>query len=136
MEDKRFLGTGWSFPPTFSKTTQSVTTVAYEEDIRQSLTILLSTRLRERVMRSDFGCDLSPLQFENITTTLLTKMKGIIKDGITQFEPRITVDQINFSEAGTEGKILIEILYTIRTTNSRYNYVYPFYIKEGTYIKP
>ena len=134
MNQENFLGTGWSFPPRFNKTAKSVVMVSHEDDIRESIHILLSTRLRERIMHADFGCDLNPLLFENITTTLLTKMKGIIKDSITRYEPRVQLDQVNFSEEATEGKIFIEIIYTIRTTNSRYNYVYPFYIKEGTYL--
>lgn len=59
MEKESFLGTGWSFPPTFNNISGTVEMVSDEKDIFQSLHILLSTQLKERVMRSDFGCDLS-----------------------------------------------------------------------------
>lgn len=134
MDKKNFIGTGWSFPPTFLKSINTVQMVSDADDILQSLRILLSTQLNERVMRSDFGCNLSPMQFENITVTLLTKIRGIIKDAITLHEPRIDLNLIEFSTVDEDGKIAIEIIYTIRNTNSRHNFVYPYYIKEGTYI--
>lgn len=136
MSDETFLGTGWGFPPTFSNSNKSVVTVSNEEDVKQSLHILLTTGLNERVMRSDYGCNLSPLLFENITVTLLTKIKEIIKNSILKYEPRIDLENVYFgADDSQEGTIIIEIEYIVRTTNSRQNYVFPFYLEEGTYIK-
>jgi uncharacterized protein len=136
MNNETFIGTGWSFPPTFNPITGSVATVNGATDINQSLQILLGTHLGERIMRSDFGCNLTPLLFENITVTLLTKIKAIVKLAILKYEPRIDLNAINFgSEETSQGLIKIEIEYTIRTTNSRQNYVFPFYLEEGTYVK-
>lgn len=136
MNDETFLGTGWGFPPTFSFSDKSVVTVHNEEDVKQSLHILLATELGERVMRSDYGCNLTPLLFETITVTLLTKIKEIIKKAILKYEPRIDLENVYFgSDESQEGIIIIEIEYLIRTTNSRQNYVFPFYLEEGTYIK-
>lgn len=136
MNDENFLGTGWGFPPTFSNVDKTVITVSGEEDVKQSLHILLTTELSERVMRSDYGCNLSPLLFENITVTLLTKIKEIIKKAILKYEPRIDLENVYFgADDSQEGIIIIEIEYLIRTTNSRQNYVFPFYLEEGTYIK-
>jgi phage baseplate assembly protein W len=136
MSEETFLGTGWSFPPTFDSFSGTIETVSNENDIHQSLHILLSTQIGERIMRSDFGCNLTPLQFENITTTLLTKIKGIIKNSILKYEPRIDFNTVYFgSKELSQGVIQIEIEYTIRATNSRQNYVFPFYIEEGTYLK-
>ncbi|MBB4804814.1 phage baseplate assembly protein W [Chryseobacterium defluvii] len=137
MKTDDFLGTGWGFPPTFDPIARTVETVSDEQDIYQSLQILLSTQLTERVMRSDFGCDLTPLLFENITVTLLTKIKGIIEHSILMYEPRIDLNDIYFASENneTQGVIRIQIEYTIRATNSRHNYVFPYYLEEGTYIK-
>ena len=135
MENESFLGTGWAFPPTFNTAKGTNTTVSDETDIIQSLTILLSTKLKERVMRSDFGCDLSPLLYENITVTLLTKMRGIIEKAIFMYEPRIDLIEIDFAmEDNNNGVINIDIIYKIRATNSRKNYVFPFYLEEGTFV--
>jgi uncharacterized protein len=136
MNDETFIGTGWGFPPTFNAYAKAAEMVNGETDIYQSLQILLTTKLGERILRSDFGCDLSPLLFENITVTLLTKIKEIIKNAILKYEPRIDLNDIYFeSDDAINGMIKIEIDYTIRTTNSRQNYVFPFYLEEGTYIK-
>ena len=136
MKDKSFLGTGWGFPPTFNNQSGTVETVSDEKDIFQSLNILLSTQLKERVMRSDYGCDLSALLYENITVTLLTKIKGIIENAILQYEPRIDLLEIEFHTENTNnGMINIEIIYRIRATNSRKNYVFPYYLEEGTFVK-
>ena len=136
MSDKNFLGTGWSFPPTFSNQTGKVATVSGEDDIHQSLHILLTTQLKERVMRSDFGCDLSALLYENITYTLLTKIKGLIKNAILLYEPRIDLLEVEFyTEESVNGVIKIEVIYRIRATNSRKNFVFPYYLEEGTFVK-
>ncbi|WP_111709997.1 GPW/gp25 family protein [Lutibacter citreus] len=137
MKKEHFLGTGWSFPPTFNLSEKSVEMVNDAEDIQQSLHILLTTNLGERVLRSDYGCEINTMSFETITVTFLTKVKRIIEKAITMHEPRIILDDIFFTNPNKmiEGMINIQIHYTIRATNSRLNYVYPFYIKEGTYIK-
>ena len=136
MKDTSFLGMGWSFPPTFKNQTATNVMVSKEEDIFQSLHILLTTQLNERIMRSDFGCDLSVLLYENITITLLTKIKGIIQDSILLYEPRIDLLDVNFfTEDSNNGVIKIEIVYKIRATNSRKNYVFPYYLEEGTFVK-
>ncbi|MCO6161217.1 GPW/gp25 family protein [Flavobacterium sp. NRK F7] len=136
MKEKSFLGTGWSFPPTFKNQTGTIEMVSDENDIFQSLQILLSTELKERIMRSDYGCDLNALLYESITITLLTKIKGIIENAILKYEPRIDLIEVDFyTEDSSNGVINIVITYKIRATNSRKNYVFPYYLEEGTFVK-
>lgn len=102
------------------------------EDIHQSLQILLSTRLGERVMQDDFGCDLQSVLFEEVDQGLVNSITSIITDAILHHEPRISLDNLDVSESGTnQGLLLISIEYTVRSTNSRFNMVYPFYINES-----
>jgi phage baseplate assembly protein W len=132
---KSFLGTGWGFPPQFSNTDGRTALLSDAEDIQSSLEILLSTRQGERVMRPDYGCNLDELVFESLTTTFETYIKDLIATAILYHEPRIDVNMITLDDSGElEGRILISIDYTIRSTNSRYNFVYPFYKKQGTEI--
>lgn len=136
MEKNNFIGKGWSFPPSFSIANKTVDIVVDETDVQQSLQILLSTQLGERVMRSDFGCDISALLYENITVTVLTKIRGIIKNAIVLHEPRIELLDVYFqSEESELGIMQIEIEYLLRATNTRKNYVFPFYLEEGTHVK-
>jgi phage baseplate assembly protein W len=131
-----FLGTGWGFPPEFSNKSNQVGLLSDEDDIRSSLQILLSTRQGERVMLPDYGCNLDELVFESLTTTFKTYIKDLIATAILYYEPRIDVNKIDLDDsAETEGKILISIDYTIRSTNSRYNFVYPFYLNQATELK-
>ena len=133
---KSFLGTGWGFPPEFSFTANGVKMLSNEADIQSSIEILLSTRPGERVMLPKFGCKLDEMIFEPLTTTFKTYMKDLISTAILYFEPRINVDNIELDDTGElEGRILISIEYTIRSTNSRFNFVFPFYKKEGTEIR-
>lgn len=131
---KSFLGTGWGFPPSFSKVA-GVSMLSDEADIQSSLEILLSTRQGERVMLQDYGCNLDELVFENLTTTFKTYIKDLIATAILYYEPRIDVNKIELDDTGElDGKILITVDYTVRSTNSRYNFVYPFYKTESTEI--
>jgi phage baseplate assembly protein W len=137
MEDKNldtlFLGTGWGFPATFKKANGGVSMASGEEDIRQSLAILLGTTLGERIMHPDFGCNLDRYLFAPMNNTMKTIVKDIIETAIVRHEARIDLLTIQLNmEKELEGLLLIEINYTIRSTNSRSNYVYPFYLEEGT----
>ena len=133
---KSFLGTGWSFPPAFSKSEKQTAMLSDEADIQSSLEILLSTRPGERVMRPDYGCNLDELVFEPLTTTFKTYIKDLVTTAILYHEPRIEVNKIELEDTGDlEGKIVLSVEYTIRATNSRYNFVYPFYRMEGTEVK-
>jgi uncharacterized protein len=131
-----FIGKGWSFPPEFINTSGSVTITTGVEDINNSLYILLNTVLGERIMQPKYGCDMKELVFEPLTTTLKTFMTDKIKTAIAFYEPRIEVENVDMTDdEELEGKIIIDIYYKVRSTNSRYNYVIPFYIIEGTEIK-
>jgi len=134
MEDEYpFLGRGWSFPPTFDKQTKSVQIVSEEADIEQSLQILLGTRPGERAMQPKYGCNLDVMLFEPLTTTLITIIKDIIRTAILYFEPRIEVKSIQiYTEQINEVLVMIEVDYLVRSTNSRFNLVYPFYLEEGS----
>ena len=128
-----FLGTGWSFPPTFGLGGGEVHTVFGVEDVEQSLAILMATRRGERVMQEEFGCDLSEFLFGEISQGLIGRVRSIIADAILHDEPRINLNDVEVSETrARDGVLLIRLDYTVRSTNSRYNMVYPFYLREAT----
>jgi len=132
---KSFLGTGWDFPPTFKKETKGVALISDIEDINSSLKILLSTRIKERILQPEYGCNLNDLIFEPITLSMLTLMENLIRDAIVLFESRIKLLNIDLESNANEGLIEVRISYLVKGTNSRLNYVYPIYLKEGTEIK-
>ncbi len=135
IEQKSFLGTGWSFPPYFDKASKTLEMVSDEEDIKQSLEILLTTQLGERVMTPEYGASMKPMIFEPLSANLKTFMTEMVRKAIVRYEPRIKLNSIEMNDSGElEGRVLIEVLFTIKATNSRANYVFPFYINEGTNI--
>lgn len=135
MSDKsQFIGTGWAFPPSFDQATGGTVMSTGYEDIGGSLHILLSTTLGERVMRPDYGCNLRDYVFSPLNTSMEAYIRKLVEDAIIYYEPRITLEKLGVEFRDTEGLLLITIDYMIDATNSRANYVYPYYIKEGTNI--
>ena len=133
--NRPFLGRGWSFPPAFQRSIAGVEMLDQEADIASSLEIILTTSIGERVMAPDFGCNLEDLLFENLDTTLKTLVADQIETALIYYEPRIDIEKINLdTDRELEGIVLIEVIYRVRSTNTRYNFVYPFYKIEGTDI--
>lgn len=128
-----FLGKGLAFPPAFDKTTGDIRIVEAHTDIQQSLEIILSTRPGERVLEPDFGCNLDQMLFEPLNLTLVSYMRNVVKTALLLHEPRINVNEVSIEKDNAlEGRVLISVDYTVHSTNSRFNFVFPFYIREGT----
>ena len=130
-----FLGSGWAFPPAFTRGPQSIVMVRDEEDIRQSLEILLTTSVGERFLRPEYGCDLRRYLFEPLDEGLVAYIRDLVGNAILYHEPRIRLTDLTLTTWADEGTLLIELEYIIRTTNSRRNFVFPFYKNEGTDVK-
>ena len=131
--EQSFLGTGWSFPPTFSRGSFSVEMVSDDVDIRESLWILFSTSLGERVMLPLYGTQIWQMVFHAINTTLITQLADMVSQAILYWEPRIEVIDISVTPDAThDGLVLIMVDYVVRRTNTRSNLVYPFYLQEAT----
>lgn len=132
-----FLGSGWSFPPEFSPELGRVVMVSDEQDIWESLQIILSTAPGERLLFPRFGCGIRRMVFEPVTHTFINQLREHIRTAILDYEPRITLNEISVERSDNEAGLLrIKIEYTIRATNARSNMVYPFYINEGTNVAP
>jgi phage baseplate assembly protein W len=135
---KSFLGTGWAFPPAFDRNSGTVEMVSNEQDIKQSLDILLSTSLGERVMQPLYGCDLTNYVFESLSSSVIGYIKDRVENAILFYEPRIIAEKIEVTSDESfdliEGRFTISVEYTIPGTNSRFNYVYDYYENEA--LKP
>lgn len=146
MSDARaFLGTGWAFPPRFDAVPTPVPAgqppvrvaqagmVSAEEDIRQSLLILLGTTPGERLMQPAYGCGVRRLVYEVLNESLLTEVRHLIEKAILFFEARIDVEDVHVNaDEWHAGLLRVRIDYRVRRTNSRNNLVYPLYFREGT----
>lgn len=134
--NKEFLGTGWGFPPRFNRSESKVEMSQGYKDIEQSLEILLGTRKGERVLLPDYGCNLDEMVFEAFNESVKTYLADMVKSAILYHEPRIEpLDVVIDDSFISEGRLMIEIEFLVRATNSRFNKVYPFYLEEGTEIR-
>jgi uncharacterized protein len=129
---KAFLGVGWSFPVSPQSPSGEVSLAAYEEDIRQAILLILETDLGERVMRPDFGSGLRSLVFQPMNTATMALAEHQVEQALVTWEPRIQVQEVVVTaETSPQNRLLLRVSYRVRTTNSFYNLVYPFYFREG-----
>ena len=128
---RKFLGTGFSFPLRVSPS-GNMTWASGEESVREAIWILLGTAKGERQMLPNFGCGIQDLVFAPNNQTTWGNVQHLVKDALTQWEPRIDVLNVTVSAAAGElNTLLIRVDYRIRSNNAFGNLVYPFYITEG-----
>ncbi|MGI9303719.1 MAG: GPW/gp25 family protein [Gammaproteobacteria bacterium] len=123
-----FLGSGWQFPVGLDK--NGHVKVAHADDnIRQSIWTILGTSPGERVMRPEFGCGIHDLVFGVNNAGLAGRVAEAVRDALVTWEHRIDVLDVSaIPDPGKPNLLLIEINYQVRSTNSRFNLVYPFYL--------
>ncbi len=116
MEDAyTYLGIGWKFPPSFDRHSGSVEMVSGLEDVKESLTILMRTRVGERTMEPTYGSELTPLAFQQVDLNLQTFMVNNIRQTIAEHEPRVDVLEVTLCTPDTgEGSIDIHLTYKIK----------------------
>jgi phage baseplate assembly protein W len=127
-----FLGTGWKFPVSVDNSTGRIMTSSADENIYESIKIILSVFKGERVMQPEYGCNIRDYIFHDISYTDMSSMETDICNTLIINEPRIK--DVNVSVTKNEeidGQILISISYCVRSTNNAYNKVFPFMLYES-----
>jgi phage baseplate assembly protein W len=127
-----FLGTGWRFP-IIPDDSGGLGYVTQEENVEQSLMILLQTIVGERVMRYDFGCRAPELVFAPGSLRYLRLLEQTVGDAIRDWEPRVDVDDVRAETAPEDDleydtRVVLRVDYRVRRTNTRQNLVFPFYV--------
>jgi hypothetical protein len=135
MEDSSFLGSGWSFPPTFEIGNYQLNMTHKDDNIKQSIDIILQTQQGERSLMPLFGSTLHSFLFKNMNASLQSEIIDAVKSALLDYEPRINVDNVALDVlAGERSGVAIQIDYTIKKTNSRHNHVYPFVQNDATNV--
>ena len=133
MDQRQFLGRGLKFPLQVDGRTGKFALSSQEEDIQEAIGIILNTVQGERVMRAEFGTNLLEYIFAPASSSTRHSLVREIGEQLLFQEPRITdVKAVCRTDSRQTGAIVVEVSYTIRSTNSRYNHVYPFYLTEGS----
>jgi len=131
MANRRdFLGRGWRFPVAINRT-GGIATSAQEENIRESIFIILGTAPGERIKRLEFGCDIHELVFAPNNPATAALAIHYCEEALRKWEPRITRIQVDADPArGEANRLDIRITYVVRSTNQPGNLVYPFYLRK------
>ena len=125
-----FLGRGWAFPVQVDGDGAIVPTTG-EDAVRQAIWMVLATAPGERVMRPTFGAGLADLVFAPNTPTTHGLVASSVRAALVEEEPRIDVlDVAVTADPAEPTRLLVEVDYTVRATNSRFNLVYPFYLQQ------
>lgn len=125
-----FLGKGWKFPISIDEDNKTIAVSSFEGSIRQSIWVILSTARGERIMIPEFGCGIHQLVFSVKNAGTEGRIISEVKQALLMWEPRIDVGNIDvLSDPANPSLLLIEIEYRVRSVNSRFNLVYPFYVE-------
>lgn len=129
---KEFLGRGMKFPPQVDAVTGRFKQTSYEEDIKEAIYLILMTSKGERVMMSDFGCDLQNYIYDIPSSTYLNLLKIEILDALVKWEPRISEIEVEIdTKELINAKVIIKLKYLVRSTNDTDNLVFPYYLEQG-----
>lgn len=124
-----FLGVGWNFPVMVDANNQ-IQLAYYQDSVAQSIWLILSTAPGERLMRPDFGCGIHNLVFGLNNSGTMGQITAAVRQALVQWEPRIDVLNVTTqTDTAQPSQVLIQIEYRVRTTNSRFNLVYPFFLE-------
>lgn len=133
MNGKEFMGRGLKFPIQIDPKTGKIAMVSEEEDIAEAIGIIIHTVQGERVMRPDFGSNVLDYTFSAASDSLRQSLAYELREQLGYLEPRIDDIEVRCKDTDElEGAIVIELSYRVRSTNNRYNRVYPFYRTEGS----
>lgn len=134
--ENNFLGSGWAFPVSFSAGNLELNMSSFEENINNSIDIILLTKRGERCMEPFFGSGLQQFFFRKMDETLKGEIIDAVKISLLHNEPRISVIAVDVEFADLQnGVVSIHISYVFNQTNTRHNYVFPFHLNEGTNLK-
>lgn len=128
---QEFLGVGWKFPIDLTGEGE-IWLSRYEEDIRESIWIILSTAPGERVMRPDFGCGIHQFVFAPNDTRTAGLLQFNVEEALTRWEPRIELQEVLvYPDTSNPTLLMVSVDYRVKANDSRFNLVYPFYLERG-----
>ncbi len=129
--NRNLLGRGWAFPVT-ADIRGNLATSSYEKNVEESIRIILGTTPGERIMRPDFGCAINEIIFSPDSPQTIALAVHYITEAIVKWEPRVILKNVSGEpDANNPTKINIHIDYEIRSVNTFFNMVYPFYLERG-----
>lgn len=128
-ENRDYLGKGLRFPVSINLN-GGVSSSALEENVRQSIFIILGTAPGERLYRPEFGCRIHDLMFAPNNGLTAARAEVYCEEAIYKFEPRIEFVKCGaYPNSDEPNRLDVRIEYVIAGKNDKRNLVYPFYLK-------
>ena len=122
------IGSGLAFPLQVDRR-GGIALARDEVDVEQAIELILATAPGERPMRPEFGCGVHDFVFGSIDAATVGQMELAIRDALDRWEPRVVVETVEFGlDEVADGRLIIDIGYRVRATNTIRNLVYPFYV--------
>ena len=122
------IGSGLAFPLQVDRR-GGIALARDETDVEQAIELILGTAPGERPMRPEFGCGVHDFVFDSVDATTVGRMELAIRDALDRWEPRVVVETVEFNlDEVADGRLIIDIGYRVRVTNTMRNLVYPFYV--------
>ena len=125
---EQFIGAGWGFPLHVDGS-GGIALVRREQELEESIRLVLGTATGERPMRPEFGCAIHDYVFAPADATTAGRVAYEVRASLERWEPRIEVVDVDVTVDRSDASFLyIDITYAIRGTNDPRNLVFPFYV--------
>lgn len=129
---RRELGKGLAFPIRFDRRGGFATSEG-QQKVAESIRLILTTGLGERVMRSGFGSEVRAILFEPATPATADRLRGAIEKALARWEARIDLLRVDVAIDPQEPtRFVASLTYRLRENNALLNQVFPFYLDEGS----
>ena len=112
MTTTGLFGRGLSFPPRVGADGRLAVS-ADEDNVRESIRLVLLTEPDERLMREEFGCGLRRFLFEPNTATTRALIRDRVAQAIGRWEPRVSLDGVTV-EADPDNARLVAVTILFR----------------------
>ena len=127
--ERDFLGKGLRFPVSINLN-GGVSSSTFEENVRQSIFVILGTAPGERLNRPHFGCQIHDLMFAPNNDLTAARAEIYCEEAIQKFEPRVEkVSCQAVPNTDEPNRLDIRIEYIIAAQNHKRNLVFPFYLR-------
>ncbi len=128
MNGSDITGNGWSFPLRVNGR-GGLGLSSHENDIDESIRIILSTARGERRMRPNFGSGIHDFVFAPNSAATWSQVAHSVEQALGWWEPRISVKEVDVRPDPLDlSRLLVNIKYIVNTSNAERSLVYPFYL--------
>jgi phage baseplate assembly protein W len=118
MGKTNLFGQGLSFPPRVATDGRLAWSVG-EENVRESIRVILLTEPGERLMREEFGCGLRQYLFEPNTVATRQLIRESIINAIGRWEPRVAVDDVTVERDDSNPRLVaVNIFFRMVATQA------------------